>query len=256
MRSKRAEETKGRAASFEAADADFLAGYDPDEFAHPSLAVDVVIMSVVGDNLVVVLSRREEPPQKERWSLPGGFVGVSESLEHATHRVLHDKAGLADVYVEQLYTFGGVDRDPRTRVVSVAYLALVPAEKLKAISANATIARVSAERHPGGGGVVRDEQGNVMSLAFDHEEIVAKAVTRLQGKLEYAPVGYELLESRFTLRELQTIHEAILGRGLNKDSFRKKVLTGGNVVATGTREEGVKWRPAELYRFKSAPKKG
>jgi 8-oxo-dGTP diphosphatase len=233
-------------------DTEFLAGYDPSLFEHPSVAVDVVVVTEDGGSLKVVLVQRTEAPQKGHWALPGGFVGIGESLDNAAARVLREKAGLEDVYVEQLYTFGEVERDPRTRVITVAYLALVDFATLEgSLGEEVELASVHVpwKGEEGGAVTVESAAGEELALAFDHDEVLGAAVKRLRGKLDYAPVGYEFLPAEFALRDLQEIHEAVLGRDLNKDSFRRKILARGQVSATGRSEKGAKWRPAELYRF-------
>jgi 8-oxo-dGTP diphosphatase len=234
---------------------EFLEGYDPTAFARPSLTVDVVIVTVQDGRLCTLLVRRDEQPQKGCWALPGGFVGIDETLDEAAARVLATKVGLEGVYLEQLYTFGSPGRDPRTRVVTVAYMALVDRTGLAAVEAvRPETVRLADLEVPWAGetggpvGAVGGDGAN-LALAFDHAEILGTAVLRLRGKLDYAAVGFELLPSEFTLRQLQDIHEAILGRQLNKDSFRRKMLARGHLIPTGRREEQVAFRPPELYRF-------
>ena len=233
----------------------FLATYDPAAFDRPSLAVDVVVVGVRQRSLCALLVRRMEQPQRGRWALPGGFVGMAEDLEPAARRVLSAKAGLQGLYLEQLYTFGAPDRDPRTRVVSVVYLALTDLARLETAVQQAPEDRCLADVRVGWTGEVggpvgaADSHGANLELVFDHADILGLAVKRLRGKLDYAPVGFEFLPPRFTLRQLQDIHEAILGRRLNKDSFRRRMLEGGHLRATGEREQNVPYRPAELYRF-------
>lgn len=236
-------------------DLEYLASYDASLYAHPSVAVDVVLLTVAGGALRTLLVRREEAPQKGRWSIPGGFVGMEESLDDAAGRVLATKAGLDDVFTEQLYTFGGVRRDPRTRVISVVYYALVEPERLRR-TVEAPVGRtlVLAEVGVAANGRVhaveaRAADGTPLQLTFDHGEILAAAVERVRGKLDYAPIGFELLPDTFTLLELRRVHEAILGRPLNKDSFRRKILDRGLVEPTGERATGLGHRPPELYRF-------
>ncbi len=232
---------------------EFLAGYDASVFARPSVAVDVAILTVVDGRLEVALVQRSEPPHEGKWALPGGFVALDESLEAAATRVLERKGGLRDVFLEQLYTFGAPGRDARTRVISVAHYALVAPEKLRARAAQAelSLGRVDVPWPGETGGPVRvhDPDGNAMPLAFDHAQILGVAVKRLRGKLDYTPIGFQLLPSTFTLRRLQDVHETILGRALNKDSFRRRMLGSGLLRATGEHEEEVGHRPAELYRF-------
>lgn len=231
----------------------FLAGYDASRFPRPSVAVDVVLLTATERELRALLVRRVAPPDKGRWSVPGGFLGVDESLEDAAERVLRDKAGLRGVFLEQLYTFGDVGRDPRTRVISVAYYALVPTERLAAAvgeDAGRVLARLDvAWAGEVGGEVGASVGGESLPLAFDHARILGMAVKRLRGKLWYAPVGLRLVPEAFTLRQLRLVYEAILGRALNKDAFRRRLLGAGILQATGEREGAVGHRPAELYRF-------
>lgn len=229
----------------------FLAAYDASQFPHPSVAVDVVLLAV-DQGMRVVLIQRPEHPDRGKWSLPGGFVQMDESLEAAAARVLDTKVGVRGIFLEQLYTFGDPDRDPRTRVISVAYYALVPPAALQNLeAAGAALCRATLTVEPKAGGKVeaRDGAGKRLKLAFDHAQILRLAVERLRGKLDYAPIGFELLPRTFTLRQLQTIHETILARKLNKDSFRRRMLASGLLKATGKLEENVGHRPAELYRF-------
>jgi len=236
------------------ADREYLARYDASRFERPSVAVDVVLLTTAGSQLQTLLVRRQEPPAKGLWSLPGGFVDVRESLDVAAERVLRLKAGLTDVFLEQLYTFGDPARDPRTRVISVAYYALVPDQRLKTSDGSSPIERALAKIElPATAGsaacpIVKLADGTRIRLAFDHETILATAVRRLRGKLAYVPLGFELLPPTFTLRQLQIVHEAILGRRLNKDAFRRRVLASGLLRPTGRRQEDVDHRPAELYR--------
>jgi 8-oxo-dGTP diphosphatase len=237
-------------------EAAFLASYDPDKFPRPSVAVDLVLLTVRDHELRVLLTKRGDHPFKGRWSLPGGFVGPAESLEATCERVLRDKAGLTGVFLEQLYTFGHPSRDPRTRVISVAYMALVEPARLKAALGEGEhdklIARLKTawKGETGGPAEALDSADDTLPLAFDHSEILGLAVKRLRGKLAYTPIGYEPLGREFTLRQLQDVHETILGGKLNKDSFRRRMLATGELHATGTLESAVEHRPAELYRYK------
>ena len=227
----------------------------PVDFDHPYLAVDVALLTAQAGALHALIVRRSAAPFEGAWAVPGGFVRTDESLDEAAARILHDKADVGQVYLEQLYTFGSVDRDPRTRVVTVAYYALVPAERLVAAGLPAgeegSLSRlyVPWEGETGGPVEALDEAGDPRHLAFDHAEILGMAVKRLRGKLDYAPVGFQLLPEKFSLLDLQRIHETILGRPVNKDSFRRRMLASNQLVATGERAEGVGFRPPELYRF-------
>ena len=229
----------------------FLDTYNPTSFDRPSVTVDVVLLTVLGGELHTLLIRRDEHPFKGAWSLPGGFVRMAEALDEAAARVLHDKVHLQGVYAEQLYTFGAPNRDPRTRVLSVAYVALVDAARLQHVQNDAirlAPLRVEWEGETGGSASA-SWNGQVLPLSFDHADILGLAVKRLRGKLDYAPVGFELLPERFTLRDLQTVHETILGRKLNKDSFRRRMLASGRLKSVGAREEDTGHRPAALFTF-------
>lgn len=211
--------------------------YNPADFPPLAVTVDLVLMTVQGGRLAVLLQRRSEPPHKGDWALPGGFVGADESLDAAAQRILADKAGLTNAWLEQLYSFGDPARDPRMRIVTIAYFALLPAERLTAALAarpDLTLAPLDA----------------LPALAFDHGVIVDHAVTRLRGKLDYAPVAFALLPPLFTLRALQDVHEAILATTLGKPAFRRRMTDKGWIEGTGTRESGGAFRPAELYRVK------
>lgn len=207
-----------------------------------AVTVDLVLMTVETDRLVVLLQRRGAEPFAGRLALPGGFVGVDEPLDDAARRVLAGKAGFAEgegAWLEQLYTFGDPARDPRMRTVSVAYFALLPAAQLSAAVAGAqdlTLAPVTALPAP---------------LAFDHAAIIAAAHARLKGKLDYTPLALALLPERFTLRDLQAVHEAITGTAFNKPAFRRRMIDTGWIEPTGERETQTAFRPAELYRRKS-----
>jgi 8-oxo-dGTP diphosphatase len=234
----------------------FLASYDGSRFPRPSVAVDVVLLTVRGGAIWALLGRRSDHPHRGRWALPGSFLRIDESLDAAAVRVLRTEAALRDVFTEQLYTFGSPRRDPRTRVISVAYYALVEPVMLEAVvgaheDAGLLLARLDVPWAGETGGPVTaiDHVGAALRLAFDHAEILGMAVKRIRGKLDYVPIGFELLPPAFSLRHLRLVHEAILGRALNKDSFRRRILDRGLVVPTGERAAGVGHRPPELYRF-------
>jgi 8-oxo-dGTP diphosphatase len=213
-----------------ARDAEFLKTYDPSKFAHPSVAVDICIFSIEDGAVTVHLVQRREPPFEGCHALPGGFVRIDESIDDAARRVLREKAGLPDVYFEQLYTFGDVDRDPRTRVITVAHYALIG--RREALPEGLQSFKVSA----------------LPALAFDHERIIETAVTRIRGKLEWTTIAFELMPREFTLTELQRVYEIILERNLAKPAFRRRILDAGVVKATQKMRRGGH-RPAMLYRF-------
>jgi len=235
-----------------------------ERYPRPSLAVDVVALTVADGQLRVALYQRAIEPERGHFALPGGFMHIHESIEEAAARVLAQKAGLAGIFLEQLYTFGDLHRDPRGRVVTVAYYALVDAERFRAAatpaatgaaSASAASAATSARLvvpwpgETGGPVEVVDDSGRPLPLFLDHADILGLAVKRLRGKLDYSPVGFQLLPTEFTLRQLQEVHEAVRGEPVNKDSFRRRMLASGLLEATGAHERDVEHRPAELYRF-------
>lgn len=232
----------------------FLDAYDPESYARPSVAVDVALVAVREDALSTLTVLRTEHPFRRMHALPGGFVQIDESLDRAAERVLEEKAALRNVYLEQLYTFGHPKRDPRTRVISVSYFALVdPArfEECARTSPEVSVCRLSVPWAGETGGPVKLSRtdGAAVRLAFDHADILGMAVRRLRGKLEYTPIGFQLLPDHFTLLELQRVHETILGRPLEKNSFRRRMLASGQLEATGESQRGVGHRPPELYRF-------
>ncbi len=224
-----------------------------DDFPRPAVSVDVAALSAHEGHLWALVIKRRKAPYRESWALPGGFIGMQESLDQAAQRLLSDEAGLKDVYLEQLYTFGEPDRDPRARVITVAYYALVAWRRLQHLQSKEqpTLMRLDVEWSGETGGPVDllDEGGKRQAIAFDHTDILGMAVKRIRGKLDYVPIGFQLLPERFTLRQLQQVHETILGNPLNKDSFRRRMLSSGLLEATGEREQDVDHRPAELYRF-------
>lgn len=203
-----------------------------------ALTVDVVIFTLLDNELKVLLIRRRNEPFAGMWALPGGFVHPDESLEDAARRVLYEESGATDVYLEQLYTFGHPNRDPRQRVVTVAYFALVSADRLPL--------DVQSPRATERGWWPAYEPP---PLAFDHADILAYALQRLRYKLEYTAVGFQLLPETFTLTELQTAYETILREQLDKRNFRRKVLSAGILEETDEFKSGGH-RPARLYRFR------
>ena len=207
------------------------------QYPRAALTVDGVVFGFGAGELKVLLIQRALEPFKGKWALPGGFVRVDETLDDAARRELVEETGLEDIYLEQLYTFGAVKRDPRERVVSVAYYALV---KLSDHKAKAATDAADAQWFP---------VSTLPKLAFDHAEIVAMALARLQGKVRYQPIGFELLPPKFTLSDLQHLYEVILGAELDKRNFRKKVLGFGLLVALNEIQKGGRHRPAQLFRF-------
>ncbi len=206
------------------------------EYPRPALTVDCVVFGFDGGGLQVLLIRRGLEPFLGSWALPGGFVNMDEDLDEAARRELMEETHLQDVFLEQLFTFGKPGRDPRGRVVSVAYCALV-----------------RPDQHPATGDSDASEAAwhpvdTLPPLAFDHADILRIALERLRGKIRYQPVGFELLAKRFTLTQLQELYEAILGRRIDKRNFRKKLLAFDFIIPTDKYTAGAH-RPARLHRF-------
>ena len=201
------------------------------------VTVDIVVFTVHEQTLQVLLIERGIDPFKGRYALPGGFVRTEETLEQAAFRELLEETGTKDVYLEQLYTFGDPHRDPRGRVVTVAYYALVPNDKSPLLAGTDAAA---AAWYP---------VSALPPLAFDHKKIVEYAVDRLRNKLEYTNVGFQLLPAKFTLSALQALHEAILGKLLDKRNFRRKVL-GLGLVKPSKEMQATGRKPARLFSFR------
>jgi 8-oxo-dGTP diphosphatase len=214
------------------------AGEQAQRHRYPAVAVDMVIFTVGADDLSVLLVRRRGEPFAGRWAIPGGFVEEDESLDAAAARELREETGVADVYLEQLYTFGEPRRDPRGRVISVAYYALLRHPPTATAGDDAADARWFPLR-------------DLPPLAFDHAEILVYALSRLRAKVEYTNIVYSLLPDLFTLTELQRVYEIILGRALDKRNFRKKIGSLDLVEPTGGERRDGAHRPAKLYRFRS-----
>ena len=200
------------------------------------VTVDLVIFALRDSELHVVLIRRGLPPFVGSWALPGGFVRDGESLEEAARRELQEETGVRDVYLEQLYTFGDPERDPRGRIVTVAYYALLTGDAAPLVAGTDAGAAqwMRARKHP--------------PLAFDHERILAYALERLANKLEYSTIGFQLLPRKFTLSQLQRVYEAVLGRKLDKRNFRRKMTLVDTLKPLNEWVRDGPSRPARLYR--------
>lgn len=209
------------------------------KYPRPSVTVDVVLFGLDAEKgLQVLLIQRNGEPFKYQWALPGGFVNMDEDLETAARRELEEETGATVDYLEQLYTYGAPERDPRGRVISVAYFGLVRPMTVE------------------GASDARDAQWCPLdpldwvgsaNLAFDHSEILMTALGRLRAKLTYEPIGFNLLPKQFTLGQLRSLYETILGTHIDKRNFRKKIATMNILIETGVTE--TRGRPAALYRF-------
>lgn len=205
-------------------------------FAHPAVTTDIVIFTIRDAALNVLLIQRKGEPYRGAWALPGGFVNESEALDDCAKRELEEETGLSNVYLEQLYTFGAPERDPRERVISVAYYALIPSDRVQ-IRAATDAAAVAWQRFDA-----------LPPLAFDHAEIVAAAHQRLVAKLGYSTIAFQFMPEKFTLGQLQAVYETISAETIDKRNFRKWVLGLGRIEATGEERRDGQHRPAKLYR--------
>lgn len=207
------------------------------EYKNTAIALDIVVFGYNEGKLSVLLLNRKEEPYKNCWTLPGAFLHMEETFQQCCARILLTKLGMNDVYLEQLYSFDNIERDPRGRVLSVTYYALVNPSKFELAA----------------GQMANDVQwfdtNELPRLGFDHNTIFKVALQRLQAKIQYHPAGFELLDELFTMTELQALYECILGIMLDRRNFRRKILDEDIVLNTGKRREGLKSRPAELYSF-------
>lgn len=209
------------------------------QYPRPSVTIDCVVFGYDGSKLSILLLNRRDEPFANEWTLPGGFLRIEETFEEAAQRILKDKTGIENLFLEQLYTFGALMRDPRGRVISVAYYALVNPEKYELIVGNMA--------HE----LKWFEWQHLPVLGFDHTQIAQLAQQRLATKIHYQPIGFELLNPQFTMSELQALHECITGEMLDRRNFHKRMIASGLLRSTGQRREGLKSRPAELFEFTS-----
>lgn len=207
------------------------------QYPRPAVTVDCVVFGFDEGDLKVLLIQRGIEPFKGAWALPGGFVQMDESLDEAARRELGEETGVTDLFLEQLYSFGRVDRDPRERVVSVAYYAL--------INLNEQSIKASSDAANAGWFNLDD----VPNLAFDHQTILETGIARIRGKVRYQPIGFELLPEKFKLSQLQHLYEVILACQLDKRNFRKKLLRMKVLEELDEIEKDVAHRAARLYRF-------
>lgn len=206
-----------------------------------SVAVDLLVFTIEEDRLKILTIRRQYPPFEGQRALPGVFVRDDETLDQAAQRGLREETGLADIYFEQLYTWGAPDRDPRRRVISVSYLALVDAQRLRGFGPG--LRTTGAE--------LADVQELLTAedLAFDHRQIIACGRERLAGKVEYTPIAFSLVPEEFTLPQLQRVYELLLGKPLYKANFRKKIAP--LVEETDRSTSGDAHRPSKFYRLRT-----
>ena len=206
---------------------------------HPAVTTDIVIFTIRRQQLELLLIRRADEPFKDCWALPGGFVNIDEDLDRCALRELEEETGITGVYLEQLYTFGAPGRDPRERVISVAWYALIPPDRMN-------IRAASDARE-----VAWFEVRQLPPLAFDHKAIVEMAHQRLAAKLNYSTIALQFMPEKFSLSELQQVYESILGNQLDKRNFRKRVAALGCVKETGEYRRDGNHRPAQLFTMTS-----
>lgn len=209
------------------------------KFENPKVTVDIIIFTIEDNKLKTLLIRRKSPPFKGKWALPGGFLKKDEDIYNAALRELNEETGVKGVYLEQLYTFGEPKRDPRGRVVTVAYFALVPRQlmKIKAADDAADARLFSLTALP--------------FLAFDHKKILNYVLYRIRNKVQYSNVIWSLLPKKFTLTEIQKVYEIVLNKRIDKRNFRKKLLYLGLLKSAKKMITGLRQRPAKIYTFKT-----
>lgn len=271
-----------------ASESEFLKNYDSSKFEKMSLTADILIFSVSDEeednyrkrpkkHFSVLMLKREGYPYKDKWNLPGGFVDVKERIDDATKRILQREASLHDIYMEQLYTFDALDRDPRMRIVSTAYMALIDKNRLdhkanpKAVWFNIqfteTESTVTCQLDSGkerlkikAVKILRDKTSGAYdfkitendSIAFDHALIILTGIARLRNKIDYTDIVFNMMPKLFTLGELQQVYEAILGLKLLDPAFRRIIQR--KVSKTDKMQTGAGHRPSVLFKYNGSPK--
>lgn len=207
------------------------------EYPRPAVTTDCVIFGFDNGELKILLVERGIEPFKGRWALPGGFMQMDENTEQCARRELFEETGVENLFIEQLFTFSDVDRDPRGRVVTISYYALI---KLSDYKIQAGDDARNARWFP---------LSQVPSLAFDHDRILRVALNRLRGKIRYQPIGFELLPEKFTMPELQTLYETVLEVKLDRRNFRKKIADTGLLIDHNESMKGVPHKGARYFSF-------
>jgi len=202
-------------------------------------SIDCVIFGFEDGVLKILLIERNDPPFKDWWALPGYFVDRDESIEEAAKRILYTFTGLRDIFLEQFYTFGDVDRHPQGRLITVAYYAMIQLNGKKDLKPTSPFVK-KAFWHP---------VSDLPKLAFDHTQIFEKSLQKIKRKITYRPIAFELLPEKFTLTQLQNLYEAILNKKLDKRNFRKKMLNYGILKELDEKQQGVSYRAATYYKF-------
>ncbi len=206
------------------------------DYPHPAVTADVAMFTFEDDQLKVLLIQRGRPPEEGEWAIPGGFVNIDESLKRAAWRELNEETGVHAAYLRQLGAFGHPDRDPRERIITVAYVALLPIDRLH-IEAGSDA--MDAKLFP---------VTELPELAFDHAKILRRCLERLQQYFTDPSTALHLLPETFTMSQLRRVHEQVLGEALDKRNFSKKMQASGLVTPTGEQQKLGAHRPAALYR--------
>ena len=235
---------KQQASESEMSEKEFLDNYDPSVFQRPSAAVDNVILTLLDDELHVLLVKREHHPAKEAWSLVGGFIDIDldQDLEATARRKLQEKTGVKTPYLEQVYTVGTKGRDPRGWSLTAVYLALVPHHKVN-LEAGPGAIDIKWEKIKG--------SGVGKKLAFDHSSILKECLIRLRSKAVYTSLPVHLMPPEFTLSELQSVYELVLDSKMDHKSFRRRML-GADILQETGKEKKTARRPAMLYKLKNS----
>ena len=264
---------------------EFLKAYNPNDFDRVSITTDILILSISDEEssnyrksshkyMSVLLVKRDDYPFKDKWCLPGGFVGIDEDIESAAKRILKTEANIKDIYLEQLYTYGDPSRDPRMRVVSTSYMALIDKNKLKdKVSKNASWFNVMMLEDKKYIDVTLDNGNEIIkfkikktlkekttdrykydvvendNLAFDHPLVITSGISRLKNKLEYTDVVFNMMPEYFTLGELQQVYEVILGKKLLDPAFRRIIVS--KVEKTNKMKTGGGHRPSVLFKYRN-----
>ena len=206
------------------------------KYPHPAVTTDCVVFGFDGSNLNLLLIERGIEPFKGKWALPGGFMNMDETAEQGAMRELQEETSIKDIYIEQFHTFTSVNRDPRERVLTIAFLAFIRQEKYEVIAGDDA---AKAQWFP---------IDHLPELAFDHKEIIAMALDKLKWKITYEPIAFRLLNKTFTMTQVQTIYEVVLGQTFDRRNFHKKMTALGYIIPTEMQSRG-SGRPGTLFTF-------
>jgi len=212
----------------------------PNKTANIKVTVDAIVFGYSkAEGVSILLIKRKYPPFKNSWAIPGGFILEAESLEEAVKRELMEETGIEVNYLEQLYTFGAPKRDPRQRIISIAYFALVKSTRFQQLKA-------STDAEEAGWFSINE----LPALAFDHQQILQIAIERVRAKIRYQPIGFELLDKKFPFADLEKLYTALLDRDIDRRNFTKKILSLGLLEDTGELAPAAgAGRPSKIYQF-------